>query len=175
MADTQTTVTTLDIQMLNADRADATTIKLDNPKDSVTREMVSIAMQPAFAKGWFLTNKGEPAMYLGDVTLNQSIKTKLGGEDFYVTPASLTINTNTESESSGEFQVSGAQILGYDYKEMSNSGTGNASITSVRITNNSQTIQIKAKGDSTRSVRYDFYLVIQGERIKSTVYLNHAI
>ena len=58
MPDTTTVVKTLDIQMLDADRQDATLIKLDNPKDNITREMVSAAMQPAFANNWFLTTKG---------------------------------------------------------------------------------------------------------------------
>ena len=123
MADTQTTVTTLDIQMLNADRADATTIKLDNPKENVTREMVSSAMQPAFTNGWFLTTKGDPAMYLGDVTINQSIKTKLGGEDFYVTPDRIgnpnsgqyfMIPSDTKIAETS-VSVTGATIQGYNW------------------------------------------------------------
>jgi len=113
MANTVTTVTNLDIQLLDESRAGTTTIKLDNPKANVTREQVSAAMQPAFTNGWFLTSKGTTAMYLGDVTINQSIKTKLAGEDFYVTPASLTF-TAADAEDGLAIQVSGATIQGYN-------------------------------------------------------------
>lgn len=172
MADTQTTVTTLDIQMLDADRADATTIKLDNPKDNITREQVSSAMQPAFTNGWFLTNKGSVAMYLGDVTINQSIKTKLDGEDFYITPSELIIETNSDTEVTSELTVAGATFMGYDYKSIAASGTGSANITQIVIGNNGLTLLIKAQGDSTRKVGYEFYVIVQGEKIKVPVYLN---
>ena len=116
MADTQTTVVNLDIQLLDESRADTTTFKLDNPKSNVTREQVSSAMQPALTNGWLLTTKGNVAMYLGDITVNQSIKTKLGGEDFYVSPSEVNLQTDTASHITTTITVSGATIQGYNFK-----------------------------------------------------------
>lgn len=112
MSESTTNVTNLDIQMLNANHSAATTVKLDNPKDNITREQVSAAMQPAFTNGWFLCNDGSTAMYLGDVTINQSIKTRLDGEDFYVTPSTLTFSGRDIQSS--DITVSGATIQGYN-------------------------------------------------------------
>lgn len=120
MADTQTTVTTLDIQLLDEARADATTIKLDNPKSNVTREMVSSAMQPAFANEWFLTNKGSIARFLGDVTINQSIKTKLGGDDFYITPTSFNEQIAIDEVKNLVINCSGATIQGVNIDNFTN-------------------------------------------------------
>lgn len=169
------TVTTLDIQLLDADRGDTTTIKLDNPKDSLTREQVSAAMQPALVNGWLLTNKASVAMYLGDVTINQSIKTTLEGEDFYITPNELVIETNTETEVYSELTVAGATFMGYDYSFRATTGAGNALITKVVITNNGLTMKIYAKGESTNKRTYDFYVIVQGEKIKVPVSLNGVV
>lgn len=165
MADTQTTVTTLDIQMLDADRGDATTIKLDNPKDNVTREQVSSAMQPAFTNGWFLTNKGSVAMYLGDVTLNQSIKTKLGGEDFYVTPTSLAFS----QPAGGSFpyqkvSVSGATIQGYNFANKSS----NKIKPDANVIDNGLSIMVAASASAATADMngtFDLELIIQGEKV----------
>lgn len=163
MPDTTTTVKTVDIQLLDADRSNATTIKLDNPKDDLTREQVSSAMQPAFTNGWFLCNNGNVAMYLGDVTINQSIKTRLDGADFYVTPSSLTL-TNSGNSASGNINVSGAVIQGYN---ISGASAGmNVKITinnngltaNVRVTNVTPTSQVPT-GDFTVT------LIIQGQSI----------
>ena len=134
MADTQTTVTNLDIQLLDADRSNATTVKLDNPKNNVTREQVSAAFQPALTNGWFLCSNGNTAMYLGDITVNQSIKTKLGGEDFYVTPSSISGNFTGRSFQT-EITVSGATIQGYNFANIDNQ-TGKNVIRQLQITEN---------------------------------------
>lgn len=165
MADTQTTVTTLDIQMLNADRADATTIKLDNPVNNITREMVSSAMQTAFSNGWFLTTKGYPAMYLGDVTINQSIKTKLGGNDFYVTPTSLDYDITLEETEEKTITVSGAIIQGVnitDYVDENESLEFLAPI----IAENGLSVKIPVRGVSTSSqATFKVKLVILGTEV----------
>lgn len=134
--DTITSVSNLDIQILNAERAETTTVKLDNPKQNLTREQVSAAMQPALSNGWLLTNKGSVAMYLGDVTYNTSTKVKLGGEDFYVTPASFTFQkVEFSSQGSGDLigyndnnpkiQVSGATIQGYNFVDHHSGASAN--------------------------------------------------
>ena len=168
MADTQTTVTTLDIQMLDADRKNATTIKLDYPKDSVTREQVSAAMQPAFTNGWLLTNSGSVAMYLGDVTINQSIKTKLGGEDFYVTPANLEFRKMVGLKFDYEnINVSGATIQGYNFVNISNDKIKPYA----EIINNGLSIKLTPYlGDITQDMQgmnetFDVELIIMGEKV----------
>lgn len=165
MADTQTTVTTLDIQMLNADRADATTIKLDNPINNVTREMVSNAMQPAFTNGWFLTTKGYPAMYLGDVTINQSIKTKLGGVDFYITPDNLSFGTLTAGvDTTKTVTCSGAAVQAAN---IVNTPTETAFLFFNPIVKENNTVDVTIRRDSptSESITFDLKLIINGEAI----------
>lgn len=161
MADTQTTVTTLDIQLLDESREGTVTIKLDNPKSNVTREQVSTAMQPAFTNQWFLVTTGKPAMYLGDVTINQSIKTKLGGEDFYVTPSSIDLQFTQAQEKSFEINVSGATIQGYNFVNSSQieyTGT---------IINNGLTFKAEAiSNPSPGTYEFTTMLVIMGTIIE---------
>ncbi len=165
MADTQTTVTTLDIQMLDADRSNATTIKLDNPKDNVTREQVSSAMQPAFSNGWFLCSNGNTAMYLGDVTINQSIKTKLAGEDFYVTPDTITMESGATTVT-----VSGATIQGYNLKDTDT--LVNHRVTSIAIASNGLSITFSIEKINTGTENFTLVLIIQGLEINIPVTLN---
>lgn len=170
MADTQTTVTNLDIQLLDESRSDTTTFKLDNPKSNVTREQVSAAMQPALTNGWLLTNKGNVAMYLGDITINQSIKTKLGGEDFYVTPTQITwSNVGTEeTEQTDTVTCSGATIQGYRFDNI-NELTYIDTEPSATIASNGLSITIKASfqlDSSMTTVKiFDLILIIQGAEI----------
>lgn len=157
MADTITNVKTVDIQLLDADRSNATTIKLDNPKDNLTREQVSAAMQPALSAGWFLTSKGSVAMYLGDITINQSIKTKLGGEDFYVTPSRLEFDISN-AEDGLDVQVSGATIQGYNIK-YTNKATDPA--VNVTIADNGLSAHVWLEDFTTGNTMY-LILIIQG-------------
>lgn len=157
MADTTTNVTNLDIQLLDADRSGTVTIKLDNPKANVTREQVSAAMQPALSAGWFLSSKGTPAMYLGDITINQSIKTKLGGEDFYVTPSSITFNASSAADGT-TIQISGATVQGYNI--LRNPETD--PVLSVEITNNGLSVEVKIEEDYASGITMTLVLIIQG-------------
>lgn len=102
MADKTTTVNTLDIQLLDASRANPTLIKLDNPIENVTKQQVLAVMQPALTNEWFLSSKGDIALYIGDVTLNTSIKTVLSGGETYITPATLTIDCSDDNETEYE-------------------------------------------------------------------------
>lgn len=121
MADTQTSVITLDIQLLDAERKNATTIKLDNPIDNITREQVSTVMQPALSNEWFLTQNANLAVYLGDITINQSIKTKLGGEDFYITPTSFNDTVPIDEIKNFVINCTGATIQGVNVDNFTNS------------------------------------------------------
>lgn len=173
MADnTSTTVTNLDIQLLNANRSAAVTIKLDNPKDDVTREQVSSTFQPALSGGWFLANDGSPAMYIGNITVNQSIKTKLGGEDFYVTPSELRFSANAlqSSDQTTNVNVTGATIQGYNF---SNSATNNS--TKVVISENALTAAVTmAQGMylSSQDPQFSIILIVQGQSIQIPVYID---
>ncbi len=165
MADTVTNVKTVDIQMLDANRANATTIKLDNPKENLTREQVSAAMQTAFANGWFLCNNGSPAMYLGDVTINESIKTKLGGEDFYVTPSSLNFWNESEGDhyTSLDINVSGATIQGYNVTDVAQDAGYNVSVT---ISDNGLKATVHLNNlNPQSSTTFNVVLIIQGTAI----------
>lgn len=184
MPDITTTVKTLDFQMLDADRQDATLIKLDNPKNNITREMVSAAMQPAFANGWFLTTKGSPAMYLGDVTISTSTKVKLDGQDFYVTPSSFTQNWNKQTNGfTVDINVSGATIQGYQYININNqvysASSGSFPVTmkfTPSIINNGLKFRMIIEASSTPMIEggtltFDIILVIQGTQVTVPVVL----
>lgn len=113
MADIIKQVTTVDIQLLDASRGGTTTVKLDNPKQNITREQVSGAMQTAINNGWLLTNKGDVVTYLGDITISDSIKRILGGEDYYITPNRLDYTSvGGGSSETKTLTVSGAIIQG---------------------------------------------------------------
>lgn len=170
--DTQTTVANLDIQILNAERAETTTFKLDNPKQNLTREMVSAAMQPALANGWLLTSKGSVAMYLGDVTYNTSIKTKLGGEDFYVTPTSFNETYNDNEMKTLTVNVSGATIQGYN---LTNFDVDNFVHTpDCTILNNGLTFKFEGMPmTSENPITFKIQLVIQGVIIEVPVTLTY--
>lgn len=164
MADTQTTVTTVDIQLLDAERSGATTVKLDNPKNNLTREQISAAMQPALSNGWFLTNKGNVVMYIGDTTINQSIKTKLGGEDFYVTPSSLSFGMDGQGTSDTKIvTVTGAVIQGYNITD-ENIENINSMQRDITVAENGLTITITIKQTQSTSPTgsFNLKLVIQG-------------
>lgn len=184
MPDITTTVKTLDFQMLDADRQDATLIKLDNPKNNITREMVSAAMQPAFANGWFLTTKGSPAMYLGDVTISTSTKVKLDGQDFYVTPSSFTQNWNkTTNGFTVDINVSGATIQGYQYININNQvysqSSGSSPVTmkfTPSVISNGLKFRMIIGASSTPMIEggtltFDIILVIQGTQVTVPVVL----
>lgn len=141
LRDVITNVTTVDIQLLDEKREDTTTIKLDNPVGNITREMVSAAMQSAFTNQFLLTNKGSVAMYLGDVTVNQSIKRKLEGQDFYVTPTELTLNRTAPNVAKGTINVSGATIQGYNILWLQYPTA--IPIIECKITNNGLSLDIK--------------------------------
>lgn len=163
MADVITQVTTLDIQMLDESRGNATLIKLDNPISNVTREQVSAAMQPAFTNGWFLTSKGNVAMYLGDVTINQSIKTKLGGEDFYITPSSLSFGTVTPGvDSTQTVTCSGAAVQGANIANVSPTENSFIFLAPVINENNTVNVTIRKEGGNTENITFDLKLIING-------------
>lgn len=181
MPDTTKIVETLDIQLLDESRSNATTVKLDNPRENITREQVSAAMQPAFANGWFLTSKGDVAMYLGDVTINKSIKTTLDGSDFYVTPTSLTMKAVNESQTEYEptITVSGATIQGYNYTPLTGPLASKIDKFEVTIAENGLTATLKffasaGFGSGSDYCTMDFYLVIQGVRITIPIRLEQA-
>lgn len=160
-------VTTLDIQLLNANRENTTTIKLDNPVDNISREMVSAAMQPAFTNEFLLTSKGDIAKYLGEITVNQSIKRILDGQDFYVTPSELTLTYSDESDltAQGSIQVSGAIIQGYNFRNIKATWVYYASLSGNKL---SLGVTVKNANDpSQRPQAGNFYLdlVIMGQII----------
>lgn len=169
MADTQTTVTTLDIQLLDESREGTVTIKLDNPKSNVTREQVATAMQPALTKQWFLVTTGKPAMYLGDITVNQSIKTKLGGEDFYVTPAQIQITTTAGQTEETYVNVTGAIIQGYNLNIPAMSGNPD-----IKVQLENQRLTAHLTITATQTFEFTLQLVILGQIIEvpATVTIN---
>lgn len=185
MADTQTTVITLDIQLLDAERKGATTIKLDNPRNNVTREMVSSAFQTALANEWFLTNGGLPVMYLGDITVNQSIKTKLGGEDFYVTPSTIDFHYgdwDLNSQATTTITVTGATIQGFNFTNKVGNNFDNVYWLRGVIADNGLSMQVIANledgaGSDFPAEEYtcDLELIILGTTVKVPMKISNNV
>lgn len=180
MPDTTKTVTTVDIQMLDENREGTTTVKLDNPRDNLTREQVSAAMQTPFANGWFLCGNGKTAKYLGDVIINQSIKTTLDGADFYVTPDTLelVVPSTAQIATWGENAIitcSGAIIMGYNIRNYASFYTSKVATLEVQIRDNGLSVKVRGtlKDQNTfaRQKLFDLDLVIQGTVVTVPVYL----
>lgn len=165
MAANQKIVNTLDIQLLNAERGDVTTVKLDNPNDGITREQVSAAMQPALTNGWLLTIKGSVVMYLGDITLNTSIKTKLDGEDFYVTPSSINLTIPASQSAQSTITVSGATIQGYNLKNITNNKATYSLVIAENELSATLTITQSVISSDPLSGTLDIILVIMGTTV----------
>lgn len=148
----QSTVKNLMIELKSFD-GDSTRVRLDNPQNGITRAQVAEAMQPAFTNNWIYTDKGSTAGYLGETVLETSTKISLEGEDFYVTPNSLTIITGN----SGTLTVTGAQIQGYNIK---NTQDVTASVT---IAENGLSATVTASSQSTRN--FQLILIIRGQEV----------
>lgn len=161
MADTIKAVTNLDIQLLDASHSNAKTVKLDNPMDNITREQVSAAFITPLANGWFLAGNGSTAMYIGDIVINQSIKTTLGGEDFYVTPDSISLR-QTGGVATATVTVSGATIQGYNIKNVVNIDPKDIDAT---ISENGLTANLRVGYTVPNGIEFDFILIIQGTEI----------
>lgn len=159
MADIITNVKTADIQIVDETRSDITTVKLDNPRENLTKADISTAFSNAFANEWLLTNKsGRPAKYLGDVTINTSTKVKLGGEDYYVTPSSLSFASGTNTQT---LTVSGAYIQGYNVTNLTGSLPSLDRI-SIVISENGLTASVTLNNQGNFNGTFNIILVIQG-------------
>lgn len=161
------TVKTVDIQMLDENRENGTTVKLDNPIEDITREKISAAMQTAFTNSWLLCRNGSVAKYLGDTTLNTSIKVSLDGEDFYITPNALSINAPT---SRGTITISGATCQGYNFVNINNT-SGILVSYSAEIADNGSTVNVNVSftGSKTGTSTFDLQLVIMGQIVTVSV------
>lgn len=166
MPDIITNIKTVDIQVVDETRSDITTVKLDNPRENLRKSDVSAAFASAFVNGWLLTNKsGRPAKYLGDVTINTSTKIKLNGEDYYVTPSSLTFpDGNTQGNHIQSAVVTGAYIQGYRFE---NKQFSEQYVTlTANVSDNGLTIEVNYKTSAVNQPgTFDLILVIQGEEV----------
>ena len=156
------TVKTVDVQLLNAARERPKTYKLDNPKEGLTRAEISAAFSPALTNSWLLASNGSPALYLGDTILNTSIKVSLDGEDFYVTPNSLTLKGTTPQT----LTVTGAQIQGYNIKNIQVNGEGfDSKRINVIISDNALTATVTVNNTGRYKGTFDLILIIRGEPV----------
>lgn len=158
MADQIREVQTVDVQLLNANRERPKTYKFDNPKANLTRAMVSEAFSPALANGWLLAADDTTAMYLGEVILNTSKKVTLDGEDFYVTPNSLTIDT----KSPYTLTVTGAKVQGYNFK---NSTFTSEEGTPVIVTISENGLTVNVMYNFLENGTVDLILIILGQEV----------
>lgn len=159
----QTTVKNVMIELKSGDN-DNTRIRLDNPINNITREMISAALQPALINEWIITDKGSKAIGIGEVVLETSTKVPLVGTDYYITPSSLNINTPGGS-GSGTVTVSGATIQGYNFRNFAGS-TSNLYSYKATIANNGLSITVEVTTNTTTfSVTFDLILVIQGTEV----------
>lgn len=158
------TVKTIDVQLLNANRERPKTYKFDNPKDNLTRAQISEAFTPALSNSWLLAADGSVAMYLGDTTLNTSTKITLDGEDFYITPNSLTFGAG--SKLTLTLTVTGAQIQGYNVKDYTeSSGGANAPYPQITISENGLAANVTFDNTGNYRGSFNLILIILGQEI----------
>lgn len=156
----QSTVKNLMIEMKSFDN-NSTRVRLDNPKNGITRSQIAEVMQPAFTNGWIITDKGSTAGYLGETVLETSTKIKLEGEDFYVTPNALyfTADPGTQTKT---LTVTGAQIQGYNIKMTIET----YSTLSVAIAENGLTATVTTRYDEGQSSgAWNVILIIRGQEV----------
>ena len=101
-------VKNVDIQLIDDD-AKSTTVKLDNPKDNITKNEIVQVFTTAINNNWLLSNYGSAIKGVGQVQLTTSEKVLLEGEAVYVTPASANI-TLSNSPVTTTFTVSNGLI-----------------------------------------------------------------
>ena len=166
-----TTVKNLMVELKSFDN-DNLRIRIDNPKDSVTRAAVAEAFQPAFTNGWITTNKGSVAGYIGELVLETSIKISLEGEDFYVTPNELTLAGTTPQT----LTVTGAQIQGYNIKNLQSSGSPPLTESNISVTiaeNGLTATVVMDQGTSSYRGSFNLILVILGQEVTIPCTFNH--
>lgn len=158
----QSTVRNLMIEMKSFDN-DSMRIRLDNPKEGITRAQIAEVMQPAFTNNWIMTEKGSTAGYLGETVLETSTKIKLEGEDFYVTPNEIIFTTGSGTQNA-TLTVTGAQIQGYNIKQIDEGGS---STLSVKIAENglSATVTTTAPSSGAYGGTWNLILIIRGAEV----------
>jgi len=144
---------------------DALRIRLDNPRDGITREQISAAYQKAFLEDWIICSKGSIADYIGEIVVETSTKVSLEGEDFYITPNTLSINLGSSTKGSGNLTVSGAQIQGYNVKNIA--GKSDVEYIKATIKDNglTATVTVQTTTSKDASGTFDLILVIRGKEV----------
>lgn len=152
----QSTVRNLMIELKSFDN-DSLRVRLDNPKEGITRAQIAEAMQPAFTNNWIITDKGSTAGYLGETVLETSTKISLEGVDYYVTPSSLTIDRKEPYT----LTVTGAKVQGYNLKNSTFSSEENP--VTVTISENGLTVNVMYNILENGTV--DLILIILGQEV----------
>lgn len=161
----QSTVKNLMIEMKSFDN-DSTRVRLDNPKEGITRAQIATAMQPAFTNGWIITDKGSTAGYLGETVLETSTKISLEGEDFYVTPNSLNITNGNEYT----LTVTGAKIQGYNIKNRTAGVYYDTFM--ITVSQNGLTATVQVRESDPVAGTCDLILIILGQEVTIPVTVN---
>ena len=102
-------VKNLDIQLIDED-AKTTTVKLDNPREDITKNQVISVFATAISNNWLLSNYGNPVKAIGQVQLSTSEKILLEGDPIYVTPERATLRPTPSTPSTQTFSVANGTI-----------------------------------------------------------------
>lgn len=157
----QSTVKNVMVELRSFDN-DNLRIRIDNPKTGITRAEIADAFQPAFTNSWIITSKGSTAGYIGEVVLETSTKISLEGNDYYVTPNSLTLEDTVEQT----LTITGAQVQGFNIKNFTSSGTPPLTPKNVNviIAENGLSVAV-AMSTSSYTGSFDLILIILGQEI----------
>lgn len=148
---------------------DSLRIRLDNPKDTITREQIAVAFQKAFTEGWIICSEGSIAGYIGETILETSTKVSLEGQDFYVTPNAINI---PYGETMPTITVMGAVIQGYNVIKGKMPSTSIKSELYPQITNNglncalTYDVAADSGGQYPRVWNFTLILVIRGTEVR---------
>jgi len=160
----QSTVKNLMIEMKSFD-GDSSRIRLDNPKEGISRAQVAEVMQPAFLNNWIYTDKGSTAGYLGETVLETSTKISLEGEDFYITPSSLSFNASTQGDHIQTVTITGAQLQGYQFKNVVKT-IGSQFDLFATIADNGLSVEVNVKTANINQLgTFDFVVIVRGQEV----------
>lgn len=157
----QSTIKNVMVELRSFDN-DNLRIRIDNPKTNITRAEIADAFQTAFTNNWIITSKGSTAGYIGEVVLETSTKISLEGDDYYVTPNSLTLNGTVEQT----LTITGAQVQGFNIKNFTSSGSPPLTPKNVNviIAENGLSVAV-AMSVSSYTGNFDLILIILGQEV----------
>lgn len=141
MASVITDVKTVDISLID-NQGYLMTLKLDRPKDGLTKAQINDAFSKGF--GILYNQRGNPIVSIGKVVMSHSQKYEVGGAVYYVTPNKIEGSYATSQ--SETLTITGANVEYATVVNVNNQGQENNRV-NLSVNNNIITVEF-IKGGS---------------------------